>query len=245
MPLSATNAVQAKTGHLDGDPAVVALDNPTLEGSTVTVEISQNAVIGIMDAGMPGHIPAGFEYDGCSLINGISYLHIFRKAPVTGGEQSWNFSIGFQAPWTWRVTEWDTALELVSPLEAISSGWAQGTSPTSLSTGNAPPTGTTDRSDLVCLVFFYWTRPAATAQSFDWSGHTNGFVERDELRWSTTGIEIDACWTWLFPSAAGQFETTATINLTTRSTQDGYAALLVVYAAAQPDIVAGPTVMSG
>lgn len=241
MPLSPVSALQAKTGHLDGDPASVALDNPCQEGSTVTVEISAGG-LGIMDAGMDAHVPAGFAYAGGSLINGISYLHMFRKPGVAAGEQSWDFSVGFAAVWTWRVTEWDTALELVSPLDAISSDWAQGTAPTTLSTGNAPETGNTGRSDLVCLAWHYWQRPSTTAQAMTWTGHTNSFTVRDDLRWSTTS-EIGSCWSWLFPGAAGQFETTATINLTTRDVQDGYAALLVVYAAAQPDIVPGAVVV--
>jgi hypothetical protein len=235
MALSAANILQAKTGNIDATTAQVALDAGTQAGSTVTVEISLGGM-SMMDGGMGGAIPAGFEFDGFSDADGIHYLHMFRKRNVAAGEgvagsTTWDFSSVGPFPWTWRVTEWDAELEPVYPLEAISSNFATGTSPTSLSTGTAPASGNTSRSDLVCLAWHLWHRSAATAQSMTWSGHTNSFTVRDSLRWSTTSVEFGSCWSILFAAAAGAFETTATINLTTRNAGDVYVALLVVYAA--------------
>jgi hypothetical protein len=232
MALSAANAVQAKTGSVTATTADIALDDPTQEGSTVTVEVTASS-IPLMAAGMAGSVPDGFLFDACSILTPSRPQLVFRKPGLTGGEQSWTFSTApTTAIWMWRVTEWDTGLEPVSPLEAVSYGTASGTGVTSLSTGTAPPGGSnTGRGGLVCLAWHHWERQSNTAQAFDWSDHTNGFTERDEQRWTVGAQESDDCWSWLFSDVAGQFSCTATVNLTTRSAIDNYAALLVVYAA--------------
>jgi len=241
--LTAANAVQAKTDSLvAGNPAVVALDNSTLEGSTVTVEL--------MTGGAPltllGTLPAGFELDANSVdSNGINVCHMFRKREVTGGENSWNFSYISANNWSWRVTEWNVALEVMSPLEAVTAFATSGTGPTTVSTGT---TQTTGRADLVCLAWHHWQRSSNTAQAMTFSGHTDttaDFSIRDELRFTAGTAEFAECWSWAFSDIPGAFETTATINLTTRSAVDLYIAQLVVYAAATPDIIAGPTMAGG
>ena len=235
MALSAANVIQAKTGSASAGTAPVALDAGTQAGSTVTVEISTNAVP-IMDSGLPGHVPAGFEFDAYSNASGAHYLHAFHKCAVAAGEgvagsTSWDFSFSPTTNWSWRATEWDTALDPVSPLETATSSFDTGTAPAGLSTGTTTQTG---RADLVCLAWHEWVRSSNTAQSMTWSGHTNGFAIRDSLRWTGGTAEFGDCWSWAFPGAAGAFETTATINLATRAVNDVYVALLVVYAAVVP-----------
>lgn len=232
MPLSAANVIQAKTDKLSASTAPVVLDAGTRAGSTVTVEIYADSVP-IMDGGIGGRIPDGFEFDASSVSAGSPDLHVFRKRNVAAGEgvagsTPWNFTYITALNWIWRVTEWDTGLEPVYPLEARSHNTATGTSPTTLSTGTTPQTS---RGDLVCLAWHQWVRNANTAQSMTWSGHTNGFTERDAVRWTMGTSEYGISWSWLFAEAAGQFETTATINLATRAAADLYFALLVVYAA--------------
>jgi hypothetical protein len=234
MTLSAANVIQAKTGvNASSVAPEVVLDAGTQDGSTVTIELYAGGVP-FTDSGLGGRVPDGFETDviGVSAA-GAKLAYVFRKRNVAAGEGvagSTGWIFGYLAPnyWSWRVTEWDTSLEPVFPLEAFSFGTDQGTSPTSLSTGTTP---TTSRSDLVCLAWHQWTRPSTTAQSMTFSGHTNGFTVRDQNRWSGTNKEVNDCWSWLFSASAAAFETTATINLTTRDTQDLYVALLVVYAA--------------
>jgi hypothetical protein len=225
--LTAANAVQAKTGSLvAGNPAVVALDDPTQEGNTVTIELH--------GGGAPitqlGTFPVGWELDANSRdTNTINLLHVFRKRQVTGGEQSWNFGYISANNWAWRVTEWDAELEPMSPLEGITAFATSGTGPATLSTGT---TQTASRPGLVCLAWHHWQRAAATAQAMTFSGHTNGFTIRDELRFTAgVGAEFAECWSWAFSDVPDAFETTATINLTTRSAVDLYVAQMVVYAA--------------
>jgi hypothetical protein len=224
--LSAANAVQAKTGSLaGGNPASVALDNPCQQGSTVTIEIQA--------AGSPltsvGTVPDGWELDANSVdTNTVNLLLVFRKRQVAAGEQSWDFGYISNFISAWRVTEWDTTLEPMSPLEAVTAFATSGTGPTTLSTGT---TATTSRAGVVCLAWHHWQRALATAQSMTFSGHTNGFTIRDELRFTGgTDAEYADCWSWKFSEAAGSFETTATINLATRNALDLYVAQMVVYA---------------
>lgn len=248
MPLSADDVTQAKTGSATANTtAAVVLDTGTQEGSTVIIEISAGG-IPLTDPISGTTIPAGFEYDANSFTDTVKYCFVFRKSNVAAGEgvsgsTSWDFVYTAPINWHWRVTEWDTALDPVSPLESFVSNWDLGTSPTSLSTG----TTLTNRAETVSLTWHMWTRPTNTAQSFDWSGHTNGFTERDELRITQGGNEFDSCWAWCFNSVAGAVETTATINLTTRNSSDIYTALLVVYAAAVPvvELAGGGVTVAG
>jgi hypothetical protein len=238
MPLGPANVIQARTGSVvEQTIAEVYLDNPTTEGSTVTVEMHGPVVY-------PG-MPAGWEYDGNE--GAGPHLWVFRKSGVAAGEgvqgsTGWTWSYFAPLTWMWRVTEWDSALEPVSPLEArAGGGTVTGSGVTTVSTGT---TAQTSRAEVVCLATHVWQLPAASAQSFDWSGHTNGFVERDELRLSETGGEFDASWSWLFADTIGSFECTATVNTTPRVAGDTFRALIVVYAAAQPEVVPAPTVMA-
>jgi hypothetical protein len=238
MSLSAANVIQAKSDHLTDTIAPVALDDPegTKAGSTVIIEISGGGAP-IMDGGMAGVIPDGFELDALGLVSaGARYLHVLRKRDVAAGEgilgsTSWDIAYVAAQNWGWRVTEWDRGLEPVSPLEAVAYGSDGGTGPTSLSTGTAPAGGNTGRSDLVALAWHYWSRSSNTAATGIWSGHTNSFTVRDTLRWTSGMTESESSWSWLFSPAAGQFETTATINLSPRVAADLYVALMVVYAA--------------
>lgn len=233
--LSAANVVQAKTDKLRGDPAPIALDSPCQEGNTVTVEVMAG-LSALMDGGMEGHIPAGFNYDGgtVDLSAGSRYMMVFRKPGVAAGEQSWNFTAGFTSDWHWRVTEWDQALELVSPLEVpIATALASGTAPTSLSTGNAPEIGTTSRASGVCLGWHLLKRLSTATGTVSWSGHTNGFSVRDALDWQPVGSaqHLISSWSWLFSDTASQYECTATLNRSVPDASDVLVSLLVVYAA--------------
>lgn len=233
MPLSSANALQAKTGNVTATTAPVVLDAGTQAGSTVMVELAAGGVP-LMDGGLQGRIPNGFEFDGVMTNAGLRYLHIFRKRDVAAGEgvagsTSWDFSYVAATPWTWRVTEWDRGLEPIFPLEApVVSGFASGTAPTSLSTGT---TQQTSRSDVVCLAWHYWDGNSQPTATMNWSGHTNGFTERDELRWTSGAFEIGSSWSWLFSQTTGPFECTATINKNPRDASDNFVAMLVVYAA--------------
>lgn len=252
MALSAANVLQAKTATITTatTAGAVSLDDPagTQDGSTVTIELFASGNP-FTTEGLGGVVPDGFETDGETLLGGSQpYLWMFRKRDVTAGEgvagsTSWDFTASAAVWWSWRVTEWDRGLEPVYPLERVSGNWVSGTGITTVSTG---ATGTTDRTDTVGLCWHHWQRSTATGQTFDWSGHTNGFTERDELRWTNGpgNLEVDDCWSWAFASTPTAHECTATVNLTTRDAQDQYMALLVVYAAAEPEIVAGPTVVS-
>jgi len=228
MPvLSAADVVQAKTGQqLAATTAVVALDDPTQEANTVTLEI-HGLGITLSDPQLCS-VPAGWSLDANPLDpNGLHLLYMFRKQ-VTGGEQSWNFGFIATATWVWRVTEWDTGFEPVSPLEAVTAAAATGTGVTALSTGT---THTTSRAGLACLAWHHWQRPTNTAQSMTFSGHTGGFVIRDELRNTSGNIDYADCWSWAFSEDAGSFETTATVNLAAQAANDIYMAQMVVYAA--------------
>lgn len=235
MPLTAANAVQAKTGSISDPVAAVTLDSGTQAGSTVTIEINA-AGVPITDGGLGGRVPDGFELDGISIAGGSRLCYIFRKRNVTAGEgaaggspASWDFTFQPTTSWYWRATEWDTGLEPVFPLEGpIVSDSALGTSPTSLSTGT---TQQTSRADVVCLAWHHWHRGTATASAMTWSGHTNGFTVRDSIRATLGGFETGASWSWLFSAVTGQFETTATINLSPRDAGDFFVATMVVYAA--------------
>jgi hypothetical protein len=232
MPLSSANLVQTKVDSLaSGTDATIALDNPTQEGNTVIVEVS-TMLIPLQDSGMGSHVPDGFCFDGASAMAvGTRYQQVFRKQ-VTGGEQSWQFSVTpLTTAWYWRVAEWDGTLEPVSPVEGVSFGTATGTGVVDLSTGTAPAGGNTGRADLVCLAWHMWIRSSNTAQAMTWSGHTNGFGERDALRVTLATQEIGSSWSWLFDAGPGQYETTATVNLASRNAGDQYVALLMVYAA--------------
>jgi hypothetical protein len=224
--LSAGNAIQAKTGSLAaGNPASVALDDPCREASTVTIEIHGGGAP-ISSVGTP---PDGWSMDANSIdTNAINVLMVFRKPNVAAGEQSWVFGYISANNWAWRVTEWDAELEPVSPLDAATAFADSGTGPATLSTGT---TGTTGRGGVVCLAWHHWQRSSNTAQTMTFSGHTNGFTIRDELRFTAGTAEFAECWSWAFSEPAGSFETTATINLTTRSAVDLYVAQMVVYAA--------------
>lgn len=247
MALSSANALQAKTGTAGANTtAQVVLDNGTTAGSTVTIEIAAGGVP-IMDGGLNTGVPAGFEFDAVSQASGARYLHAFHKCNVAAGEgvsgsTSWDFTFSSATNWHWRVTEWDTALDAVDPLEIWSTNFDTGTSPTTLSTGTTTQTG---RADTVSLAWHNWHRGTNTAQSMTWTGHTNSFTVRDDLRWTSGTTEFGVCWSWAFNSSVGQMETTATINLGTRNAADIYQALLVVYAAAQPETVAPAVVITG
>lgn len=244
MPLSAANVIQAKTGSVTSATAPVALDVGTQAGSTVTVEIMAGGVP-IMDGGAGG-IPAGFDFDAYSDASGAHYLHAFHKTDVAAGEgvagsTSWDFTYVVATSWMWRVTEWDAALDPIGPLEVTVSNFATGTTPTALSTGATSVTG---RTDLVCLAWHHWFRNANTAESMTWSNHTNGFTVRDSLRWTAGAAEFAGSWSWLFDTSTGPFECVADINLTTRSVNDIYIGMLVVYAAATPIVIPGSTIMA-
>jgi hypothetical protein len=229
MPvLSAANAIQAKTGQqANSATATVTLDNPTSPGGTVTVELWGPIV-------WPG-MPDGWEYDASVFSTGL--LWVFRYSGGPGGETSWQWTLGFATNWFWRVTEWDTALDPVSPLETFANNTASGTGVTTVSTGTTP---TTTRAEVVCLATHVWNRGSNTAQTFNWDSYTNGFVERDELRVTMGLSEFDVAWSWLFADTAGTFETTATVNTTPRNAGDTYYSLILVYAATQPVMVDTP-----
>jgi len=232
--LSAANVVQAKTGGVDAAIAPVSLDAGAQAGSTVIVELHADGVP-FTDGGFGGRVPDGFGFDGGAIPGAGVYpfMYIFRKPGVAAGEgvagsTSWDFSYLVTTGWNWRVTEWDTGLEPVSPLDAIAYNSASGTAPTALSTGTTTENG---RPDTVCLAWHHWHRPSNTAESMTFSDHTNGFTVRDSLRRAFGTTELYECWSWKFATAVAQHECTATINLATRNSQDVYIAMLAVYAA--------------
>lgn len=248
MALSSANVIQAKTGSsINSATASVVLDAGTTEGSTVIVELYAGSVP-FTDGGLGGRVPDGFETDAVSLSGTSKMLYVFRKRDVAAGEgvagsTPWDFTYIAANNWAWRVTEWDTGLDPVFPLETSSSNFATGSSPTDLSTGTTTETG---RDDFAVLAWHHWHRVNAGVPTMSWSGHTNGFAERDELRYAFGTAEADESWSWAFHSGSvTTFETTATINLSDHNAADVFVALLVVYAEVIPEIVAGPTVMSG
>lgn len=222
MPLSSANVVQAKTGQALGqNPVSITLDNPTGAGNTVTVELFGPAVYPTA--------PDGWDYDLSS--PGFAPVQWnFHRAGIPAGESSWDFTYIVATDWIWRVTEWDTALDAVDPLEQTSTGSASGLGVTSLSTGTTP---TTVRAEVVALAMLSWAWGGTSAQAFDFGAWTSSFTERDEARVSGTNVEYDLAWAWLFADTSGSFGTTATIT-TTPDRSATYAASLVVYAASQP-----------
>jgi hypothetical protein len=231
--LSAANVVQATTGTADStNTASVALDAGTQAGSTVIVELWA-AGASMMDGGMTGRVPAGFEYDACGSTSANRVLQTFRKPNVAAGEgvagsTAWDFAPGFPTNWGWRVTEWDTGLDPVFPLETTVGNFATGTSPTNLDSGTTTENG---RAITVCLGWHLWQRSSVTAQSMTWSNHTGGFTERASLRQTYTAVEMGSSWSWRFNTTVGQYATTADINLASRDGGDVYVAQVVVYAA--------------
>jgi hypothetical protein len=228
MPvLSAANAIQAKTGtQAASTTAAVTLDNPTTPGGTVTVELYG-------PISWPG-MPAGWEFDATAGFQ----VWMFRYSGGPGGETSWTFSFTFPIDWIWRVTEWDATLDPVSPLDAQpGTNTAGGSGVATMSTGT---TSTNVRAETVALAMHMWRFAPAQARTVSFGGHTNGFVERDENRWSTGAAEIDACWSWLFNDTAGTFECTATVSNSAPNASDTYYGLVVVYAADQPVMVDSP-----
>lgn len=238
MPLSAANAVQAKSGTANNLQTVsVALDNPT-SGSgdhTVTVEMYGPALW----PGMPDH----WEYDG-NAPEAAPILWAFRRPQVPAGESSWDWTYIAATNWLWRVTEWDSVLDPVGPFEAFKAGTTQnGTGVTTVSTGTTP---STNRAEVVALATHSWHRLANSAQSFNWSDHTNGFSERDDVRATLGNAEYDLGFSWKFAEATGTFECTATVNTSPRDAADSYNALVVVYAATSvPLLNPGGSVVMG
>lgn len=222
------NAVQAKTGSATAvDTISVALDAPTGDGGSVIVEMFGPIV-------WPG-MPEGFDFDFAYPAS-APVLWVFRKSPTVAGESSWSWTntIGgtpTATNWLWRVTEWDAGLDPVSGFEGSSGGNASGTGVTTLSTGTSAPE--TRRSGSVALATHLWQLPGTnSAQTFDWSSHTNGFTERDELRVTLGTSELDASFSWAFgDTVALNYEVTATVNTTPRRAGDTYYAILAVYGA--------------
>lgn len=231
--LTAANLLQSKVGTRNvaatPDTAAIGFDAGCQQDSTVIILLADPGGGGMMSGGMGGSVPDGFEYDGgvattANLIN----IYAFRQRYVTAGQQSWNFT---KVPpnWFWWATEWDLGLEPVSPLEALAGNSASGTAPTSVSTGTTP---TTSRANVVAMAIHHWTRTSATGATFDWSGHTNGFVEQDQVRWTMdSGGGACGSVSMAYATATGAFECSATINLTPRDASDVYFAMVAVYAA--------------
>jgi hypothetical protein len=235
MPvLSEANIVQAKTGSAEGQTTVsVTLDNPTQPGGTVIVEMYGPAV-------WPG-MPAGWEFDMATV---PAQLWAFRLSGGPGGETSWSWTTVGPVNWLWRATEWDTTLDPVSPLDAQpAANNVGGSGVTTLSTGTS---GTSVRDETVALATHHWTYPlSAPSRVVSFGGHTNGFVERAEQRQVFSNYEMNASWSALFVSAPQTFECTATVSNSAPNAGDTYYAMVVVYAATQPVIEAGPTMADG
>lgn len=223
--LTAANVVQARTGSVAANTSCeVWLPAGTQAGSTVTVEL-------IGPSSWPTQ-PDGWEMDATSTTGGRTW--VLRKRAVAAGEgvqgsTSWIWTYVAGVDWFYRVTEWDTALEPVSPLEAFAFNETSGSAVTTLSTGTS---ATTSRPNVVALAMHWWQMALGnSAQTFDWTGHTNGFTERDEGRFTSPNNEAAVSWSWAFATTTGAFECTATANTTPKQAGDAYRALLVVYAA--------------
>lgn len=236
--ITAANVIQAKTGSTGtgttSAPEVV-LDAGTQAGSTVTIELwAFNTPFTV--EGLEGRVPDGFETDAMSVDpNGNAQLYVFRKRDVAAGEgvagsTPWVFGYLSAIGWCWRVTEWDTGLDPVFPLEIAVSNWASGTGATTVSTGTTTSNG---RADTVCLAWHFWSNGVGDGAgvTVSWGSHTNGFTERDELRGVVGSSDYCASWSWAFNTATAQFETTATNTISSRHATDNFWALLVVYAA--------------
>lgn len=231
--LSAASVIQAKTGSsANASTADVALDSGTTAGSTVTIELWAGNVP-FTDGGLGGTVPDGFETDAMTEAGGTKLLYVFRKRDVAAGEgvagsTPWTFTFIANNTWAWRVTEWNSDLEPVFPLEQRVGSFVDG-APATISTGTTP---TTSRPNVVCLAAHLWWRAPANGTRATWSGHTNGFVERDafsaDMAGTTTAVSLS--WSWLFATSTGTFECTASRSTGNASTDDE-AALLVVYAA--------------
>lgn len=223
--LTAANAIQARTGSVAANTnCEVYLPAGTTAGSTVTVEM-------IGPVGWPGQ-PDGWELDAM-LASGGRMWDLRRRDVAAGegvqGSTSWTWTHIVSFDWFYRVTEWDTALEPISPLEAFASNETSGSAVTTLSTGT---TEITSRENVVALATHWWQMAIGnSAQTFDWDGHTNGFTERDEGRFTSPNNEAAVSWSWSFATSTGAFECTATANTTPKQAGDLYKALLVVYAA--------------
>jgi len=244
VALSAANVVQAKTGPLppsSGATSVeVSLDSPTQAGGTVTVEMCGPAT-------WPG-MPDGWDYDVNAPAAG-PFLWVFRRSGTAAGEgvagsTAWTWSYIAPTNWMWRATEWDTALDPVSPLEVVAAaGASSGAGVTSVSTTTTP---VTNRAEVVALATHLWVYGAGADPSrvFGFGPYTNGFAERDELRFNATSGEYGIAWSWAFAQATGTFETSATVSNSAPSANDAYYALIAVYAATQPVVVPAPTIMA-
>lgn len=232
MPFSEAAVRQSATGiHVSStaDPGVVSLPAGCQAGNTVTVEIHVLGASQLMDGGMGGRVPAGFEYDAAALTAGSPHLYVLRKPNVAAGEQSWSFSIGLAYYWVWRVTEWTRDLEPVYPLEQRAANYFTGATPTTLTTGTTPQT---NRSDLVCLAWHHWERFTADAVTISFAILTSGFTVRDQQRWTSAGgLQGLDCWSWKFVTGAAQYECTADINASVRDAGDVLIGMIVVYAA--------------
>lgn len=224
--LSAANVIQAKTGFAaaasPGDPVTVSLDSPCLGGSTVLLEVTLGG-LPIMDGGLGAVVPDGFAFDGS---DGAPYCNYFRKPEVAAGEQSWQFHSNIPTDWGWRVTEWDAGLDPISPLEILVSAVSTGSAPTTQTTGTTTQNG---RANAVCLAWHFANLTSAASGS--WSGHTNGFSERDELSVASGTTWWVSSWSWAFAASPAQFECTATLSGGTRSASDSLVGMAVVYAA--------------
>jgi hypothetical protein len=227
MALSAANAVQAKTGTVGGagqQTVDVTLDNPTSGSGDHSVIVEMYGPIV-----WPG-MPDGWEFT-CFAIPDAAILWHFYRPNVPPGESSWQWTdpIGARV-WAWRVTEWDSVLDPVGAFETYSQNSASGASVATLSTGTTPAT---NRGEVVALATHLTTHQAsAPGMTLNFSGHTGGFVERDEARLSLASQELDASWSWAFGSTAGAtYECTATVNTSAADAADSYYALLGVYAA--------------
>lgn len=234
MPLSEANVIQVKMGSAEAiDPATVTLDTPTTGGGTLILEIW-----GLSSwAGMPD----GWEYDGSTF--GIIYQ--FRYPRVPAGESSWDFHniSNLATNWAWRITEWDTALDPVSPLDALpgtNSVVAAAVQPT-FSTGTS---GTNARDESVALATLMWYRPVSSpTRTVTWDNYTGGFTERGEQRVSFSITEISVAYAWKFNTSVGTYETTADITDSASTTNNNYYGIVSVYAATQPVVVPAPVTM--
>jgi hypothetical protein len=235
MPvLSAANVVQEKVGtQAFASSATITLDTPTTAGGTVVVEMFGPIF-------WPG-MPLGWEFDATAVPSG-PLLWVFRQSGGPGGETSWTWTLAAGSNnWAWRATEFDVALDPVSPCETVAATSAGGTGVTTVSTGTS---GTTNRAEVVCLATHLWNYPAAdAARTVSFGSHTNGFTVRDALRQSWSAMELDVSWSWLFASATGTFECTATVSNSAPNASDAYYSTLAVYAATQP-VDPGPGVLA-
>lgn len=246
MPLSSADVIQAKTGPLppsSGATSVeVSLDNPTQEGSTVIVEMVGPAV-------WPG-MPDGWEFDVNTPAAG-PFLWVFHRAGIPAGEGvagSTGWTWGYIAPtnWIWRATEWGPNLEATSPLEEVAAPAGTAASGSGVSSVSTTTTPTTNRAEVVALATHLWVYAANAdpSRTFGFGPYTNGFTERDEVRFNAATGEYAVAWSWAFAQATGTFETSATVTTSAPNANDAYYSLLAVYAAAAPEIVPASTVIS-